>query len=381
MRLTRDYYEILGITPEATPGEIKKSYRSLVRKYHPDVHPDKKLAERAFVQISEAYRTLSDPDKKRAYDRERATRTDARPGPGVSEVFTSRSGSTTTSARPKPNVTKFINDAEFAFIRGRLGEAEALCRRALQQDRTCARAYTILGDIYHAHGNKDKAIENYSYAVQFDPHRMDVQAKLERLLGGAPRRVRSARHGSVREPVPPGARLGSIATGMMFFLVFFWLMGLQNHFSAIVPMEGLPPALRGWDLSISLGLIAEGLLLGGLLRSVHALGHHSDELVFQSMSKGTSRRRAAPIGLLLVGLSAIFFWLALAVYLLMASLQETVSKSLVTAFTIVLVYVLVLAAISDDFRLGILAVGGNFVFVSLLVGWWLTDVLRENWTR
>lgn len=235
MRLTRDYYEILGITPEATPGEIKKSYRSLVRKYHPDVHPDKKLAERAFVQISEAYRTLSDPDKKRAYDRERATRTDARPGPGVSEVFTSRSGSTTTSARPKPNVTKFINDAEFAFIRGRLGEAEALCRRALQQDRTCARAYTILGDIYHAHGNKDKAIENYSYAVQFDPHRMDVQAKLERLLGGAPRRVRSARHGSVREPVPPGARLGSIATGMMFFLVFFWLMGLQNHFSAIVP--------------------------------------------------------------------------------------------------------------------------------------------------
>ena len=64
----RDYYEILGVSANASQEEIKKSFRTLVRKYHPDVHPDKELAERMFKQIHEAYRTLSDENKRKVYD-------------------------------------------------------------------------------------------------------------------------------------------------------------------------------------------------------------------------------------------------------------------------------------------------------------------------
>ena len=65
----KDYYEILGVSKEATPEEIRKAYRKLALKWHPDKHvDDKKEAEEKFKEIAEAYSVLSDPDKKREYD-------------------------------------------------------------------------------------------------------------------------------------------------------------------------------------------------------------------------------------------------------------------------------------------------------------------------
>ncbi len=65
---TRDYYETLGVSKTADQDEIKKAYRKLARKYHPDANPDDPKAEEKFKEISTAYEVLSDPDKRKQYD-------------------------------------------------------------------------------------------------------------------------------------------------------------------------------------------------------------------------------------------------------------------------------------------------------------------------
>ena len=64
----KDYYAILGLTRTATADDIKKGFRKLARKYHPDVAKDKKVAEEKFKEINEAHEVLSDPVKRRQYD-------------------------------------------------------------------------------------------------------------------------------------------------------------------------------------------------------------------------------------------------------------------------------------------------------------------------
>src|SRR5713226_3170205 len=97
--MQRTYYEILSLPPTATPEEIRRQFRELARKYHPDVQRDKEYGHRAFVQISEAYHVLSDPGRRADYDLKLRDQTrrqaragpstgaappgDARPGPGA----------------------------------------------------------------------------------------------------------------------------------------------------------------------------------------------------------------------------------------------------------------------------------------------------------
>src|SRR5512136_1241578 len=66
---SKDYYQALGVGKEASLDEIKKAFRKLAVKYHPDKNPDDKEAEEKFKEINEAYAVLSDPEKKAQYDR------------------------------------------------------------------------------------------------------------------------------------------------------------------------------------------------------------------------------------------------------------------------------------------------------------------------
>ena len=64
----RDYYEVLGVDKNASEDEIKRAYKKLARKYHPDMNPGDKEAEEKFKEINEANEVLSDPEKKARYD-------------------------------------------------------------------------------------------------------------------------------------------------------------------------------------------------------------------------------------------------------------------------------------------------------------------------
>lgn len=79
--LEKDFYAILGVSKDASDADIKKAYRKLARKYHPDANPDDAAAEQRFKEITEANTVLSDPKQRQEYDQLRAMGSGARFGP------------------------------------------------------------------------------------------------------------------------------------------------------------------------------------------------------------------------------------------------------------------------------------------------------------
>ena len=83
----RDYYEVLGVSKDADDAALKKAYRVLAKKYHPDANPGDKQAEAAFKEINEAYSVLSDPKKRAQYDQFGHAAFDPRMGGGSGGGF------------------------------------------------------------------------------------------------------------------------------------------------------------------------------------------------------------------------------------------------------------------------------------------------------
>lgn len=246
-KATPDHYQTLGLDPKASPEEIKKRYRELARRYHPDLNPDPKAAQQ-ITAINEAYHVLNDPDRRSVYDAHRILNQPAaaraaggqsnppphsasagappRPqsprstdsartaGTGPSRPYPSdragfngfgrtapddasgqappRSTGAQQSARrpagrdapPKSStVNTLVSEAQLAFVNRRYKEAEALCKQALDLDRRNAVVYELLGDIYARKGQTESATTAYSYAIQFNPRNYSIHGKLDRMIG------------------------------------------------------------------------------------------------------------------------------------------------------------------------------------------------------
>ena len=82
-----DFYIVLGLERAASVGDIKRAYKRLARRYHPDINPGDRLAAAQFRQIAEAYETLSDPDRRRRYDATGSATAPPEPAPFGFEGF------------------------------------------------------------------------------------------------------------------------------------------------------------------------------------------------------------------------------------------------------------------------------------------------------
>ena len=199
MSLQRNYYEVLGLPPGATTDQIKKKYRELARKFHPDVVQDKTLGQRVFTQINQAYSVLGDPERRAQYN---GTLTQ-NAAPASTAAKTEPTARVTDAAPPKPAAPSqaaadpmfaarkaqayadMLSRAENAIMAGKPVEARAFCVRVLETDPRQVRAMEILGDALVQMGRREEAAVQYRNALQVSPSAM-IQTKLNRVAQPLP---------------------------------------------------------------------------------------------------------------------------------------------------------------------------------------------------
>ncbi len=192
----KDYYQILGVSKTATNDEIKKAYRQLARKYHPDLNPGDEKAEQRFKEINEAQEVLSDPEKRTKYDQfgqywQQAAAGTPPPGAGV--------GVGGFDYSQYGSFDDFINE-----LLGRFGGSpsrDSSGRRVYtyRTDRPGARGFGSFEDLFGSGGIRDVPAADRSAAIilTFSEAFHGTQKRLQ--LDGETINVR----------IPPGAKPGS----------------------------------------------------------------------------------------------------------------------------------------------------------------------------
>lgn len=213
MSLQRNYYEVLGLPPGATTDEIKKKYRELARKFHPDVVQDKVLGQRVFTQINQAYSVLGNPERRAEYNSTLQSGGAAPNGTASANAAPRPNGSSAAAQAAPAAPTKpvspvksqanaeMLGRAENAIMAGKPVEARTLCVRILEADPRHVRALEILGDALVQMGRREEAAVQYRRALEIAPSKL-IQAKLTRLSAAQPS-TRTVPPSSASVPLPP----------------------------------------------------------------------------------------------------------------------------------------------------------------------------------
>lgn len=177
----RDYYEILGIDRDASQEQVRKAFRSLARKYHPDVAEDKGTADDRFKELNEAYEVLSHPEKRQTYDAL---------GPGWDEgnFFAPPPGAAEPPLRPEPSPDIPFRPREVSSPTdlGLEGPPISGPGRAPRESRTGFA------------GNPSRARERYQRPIRGNDVESDLFVSLEEIMSGSERQLR------LRKPVGAG---------------------------------------------------------------------------------------------------------------------------------------------------------------------------------
>ncbi len=192
MRLQRTYYEVMGLPRTATPQQIKLKYHDLARQFHPDRAQDKVLAERLFVQINIAYRTLMDENKRAVYDSS-LYQADAAPANGGGAAVANGSGGSAPQAAraaavapqaaqaAKLDIADTIKKAQAAYMGGDRITAHKLCLDVLKIDPRNTDARLVVGDVYADQGRRQEALAEYKQAAESGGMTRLLQEKINRM--------------------------------------------------------------------------------------------------------------------------------------------------------------------------------------------------------
>lgn len=190
MSLQRNYYEVLGLPPSATTDQIKKKYRELARKYHPDIAQDKVFSQRVFTQINQAYRVLADPDRRAQYNstldatKQEAAKSAAPATQPSATPAAALSKATPASPEKAKAISQLLGNADRAIMDSKPLEARGFCVKVLEIDAQNVRGLVLMGDALVMMGQAEDAAVQYRKALTIGPSPM-IQAKLSRLEQGA----------------------------------------------------------------------------------------------------------------------------------------------------------------------------------------------------
>jgi curved DNA-binding protein CbpA len=197
MRTERDHYEVLGLPRTASTDDIKRRYRQLARKYHPDVAKDKAL-EKLFVQITTAYKTLVDPDKRAEYDL-----TFQQQGTGNGSNGSAQTASTSPAPganggagmgyAPPASADAYVTEAQSLLAKNRFDEAILCGKRAVSIEPANLKAHAFLAETYEMLGMAKEAMTAYSYLIHYNPGDASAKSKLAALKKSNPEAAKNVK--------------------------------------------------------------------------------------------------------------------------------------------------------------------------------------------
>lgn len=195
----KDYYAVLGVSRTAEPDDIKKSFRKLARKYHPDVNPGDKAAEAKFKEVSEAYEVLSDPEKRQKYDQfGQYWQQAARAGGGYAGAPGDYGGFDFSNYS---SFDEFINELLGRFGTGFSGPG------AGAPGGTRSRTYTYGAPGAGGFGTSGFGFDNGATTQSFDQE-ANINLTFSEAFHGTQKRLRIG-NDQVEVRIPPGAKQGS----------------------------------------------------------------------------------------------------------------------------------------------------------------------------